>query len=75
MPLSLYWRELTAKGTIAGMITGTLVVSIWDNISGGPGGISDPYEIFPDSLLSLLVAILVSQASHRPNAEIQEETD
>ena len=73
--LSLYWRKLTAKGAIAGMITGALVVGIWGNISGGPGGIFDLYEILPGFLLSLLAAILVSQASYRPNAEIQEEMD
>ncbi|MCI6556633.1 MAG: sodium/proline symporter PutP [Schaalia hyovaginalis] len=70
--LALYWRRLTAKGAIAGMITGAVVVGIWGNVSGG---IFDLYEIVPGFLLNLLVTIAISSATHSPHAEIEAEMD
>ena len=73
--LSLWWRKLTAAGAIAGMITGAAVVGIWGNVSGGPGGLFDFYEIIPGFLANLLVAVVVSLAVYKPNAEIEGEFD
>jgi sodium/proline symporter len=68
--LSLYWRKLTSQGTLWAMITGAVVVIIWGNIDA----LSDAlYEIVPGFLLSLLVAVLVSNATYRPNEEIERE--
>ncbi len=73
--LALYWRKLTAQGAVAGMIVGAVVVGVWGNISGGPGGIFDLYEIIPGFLLNLAVAFGVSTATYSPNAEIDKEFD
>jgi len=74
MLLSLYWKRLSAVGAFAGMITGAVVVMIWGNISGGPGGIFDLYEIVPGFLGNLAVAWGVSCTS-QPSQEISEEFD
>ncbi len=73
--LSLYWRKLTAQGAVAGMLVGAVVVGVWGNVSGGPGGILDLYEILPGFLLNLAVAVGVSKATYSPNAEIDKEFD
>ena len=72
--LSLYWKRLSAMGAFAGMITGAVVVMIWGNVSGGPGGIFDLYEIVPGFLGNLAVAVAVSRMS-QPSKEISQEFD
>ncbi|MHC6177661.1 sodium/proline symporter PutP [Glutamicibacter sp. X7] len=68
--LSLYWRKLTAVGAFAGMITGAVVVFVWGNIAALSGAM---YEIVPGFALNLLVTWLVSKATWRENATIDEE--
>ena len=72
--LSLYWRRLTAVGAVAGMVTGAALVMVWGNISGGPGGVFDLYEILPGFLGNLVVAWTVSRAG-TPAPEVDEEFD
>ena len=61
-------------GAVAGMITGAVIVMIWGNVSGGPGGVFDLYEIVPGFLGNLVVAWAVSRTSP-PSEEISEEFD
>ncbi|MDO5673030.1 MAG: sodium/proline symporter PutP [Actinomycetaceae bacterium] len=68
--LSLYWKKLTAKGALAGMIVGALTVGIW-----GTFKLFGLYEIVPGFLLNLAVAYGVSRATYQPNAEIEAEFD
>lgn len=70
--LSLYWRKLTSTGALAGMLTGAATVFIWGNIDVLS---SNMYEIVPGFLLNLLVTFLVSRATYKPNAQIDEEFD
>lgn len=62
--LSLYWRKLTAAGATAGMIAGAVVVFVWGNIPALSGAM---YEIVPGFLVNLLVAVVVSRATKRPD--------
>lgn len=68
--LSLYWRKLSSTGALAGMLTGAATVFIWGNIDALS---SNMYEIVPGFLLNLLVTFLVSRATYKPNAQIEEE--
>lgn len=70
--LCLYWRRLTPTGALAGMITGAVLVGLWGNIDGGPGGIFDLYEILPGFLGNLVVAWGVSRLGE-PDAAVEEE--
>ncbi|WP_435735908.1 sodium/proline symporter PutP [Cellulosimicrobium sp. PMB13] len=70
--LSLYWRKLTPAGALAGLVTGAVVVLVWGNVDA----LSDTmYEIVPGFLLNLLVAVLVSRATARPDAAVDAEFD
>ena len=73
--LALFWRKLSPMGALAGMVTGALVVAIWGNVSGGPGGILDLYEILPGFLANLMIAWLVSLATYTEDADVQQEFD
>ena len=58
--LSLYWKNSNYLGALAGILTGGLTVIIWKQMSGGPGGIFDLYEIVPGVLFSFIAFWSVS---------------
>ncbi|GAA3325052.1 MULTISPECIES: sodium/proline symporter PutP [Paeniglutamicibacter] len=68
--LSLYWRKLTSTGALAGMLTGAVTVFVWGNIDVLSSAM---YEIVPGFVLNLVVAVLVSRATYKHNATIEEE--
>jgi sodium/proline symporter len=63
--LSLYWPGLRARGVLAGLVTGTVVVVVWYNIPFLNGLI---YEMIPGFLLSLLVTVCFSLGKDRNRA-------
>lgn len=69
--LALFWKGLTARGAMAGMITGAVVVIVWGNVSGG---IFELYEMVPAFFAALLVTWIVSRATAYP-PEVQSEID
>lgn len=70
--LSLYWRKVTGPGVLSGMIIGAVTVVIWGSIDA----LSDTlYEIVPGFLLSLIVTVIVSLLTYKPNKEIEAEFD
>ncbi|MDY2847212.1 MAG: sodium/proline symporter PutP [Oscillospiraceae bacterium] len=67
--LSLYWKRLTLKGTVAGIITGAGTVILWDNILH-LGGVM--YSIVPGFILSIIVTVIVSLIDKEPSDEVKE---
>lgn len=65
--LSLYWRKLTVPGALAGMISGAVTVFVWSALD------TPLYELLPAFVVHLVVAIAVSLATYKPNAEIDTE--
>ncbi|MEC5424339.1 sodium/proline symporter PutP [Virgibacillus sp. C22-A2] len=56
--LSLFWRNTTRNGAVAGIIVGAVTVIVWGNYLSG--GIFDMYELLPGFILNLIVTIVVS---------------
>lgn len=69
--LSLFWRKLTTWGALAGMVVGAATVIIWDSLDWEFA--VNLYEIVPGFLLCLIAAVVVSLATFKPNAQIEEE--
>ncbi|MGO1060391.1 sodium/proline symporter PutP [Planococcus sp. FY231025] len=69
--LSLFWRKLTTWGALAGMVVGAATVIIWDSLDWEFA--VNLYEIVPGFLLCLITAVVVSLATFKPNAQIEEE--
>lgn len=70
--LSLFWRKLTNYGALAGMVSGAVVAFFW----GRTESLKDMlYEIVPGFLACLVIAVIVSLITYRPNAEIEKEFD
>jgi sodium/proline symporter len=69
--LSLYWRKMTNWGAIWGMVAGAVTVIVWKNVGLG----ATMYEIVPGFIINLIVSVIVSYVTYRPNAEIEKEFD
>ncbi|QIM15287.1 sodium/proline symporter PutP [Leucobacter insecticola] len=65
--LSLYWRKLTNWGAFAAMVSGTATVFIWKALNTGL------YELLPAFVVAVLTAVIVSRATYRHDASIQQE--
>ncbi len=73
--LALFWRRANLKGALAGMITGGLVVIVWNILEAYVGGIFTIYELLPGFLLALVVNVVVSKLTEPPSDEILELFD
>ena len=73
--LALYWRKMTAKGAIAGLVTGFIAVILWHNIPGSVHPIFGLYEIVPGFVICLLFSVLVSLLDKNKDEEMLKEFD
>lgn len=73
--LSLYWKRLTLKGTVAGIIGGAGTVLIWEYILPDTLAITSLYSIVPGIIVSLILTVAVSLADKEPTKEVQEMFD
>ena len=70
--LALFWRGMTNKGAIAGLIAGGVTVVLWHNLKGG---IFNVYEILPGFIACLVFAVAVSLLDRNKNPEMLAEFD
>ena len=75
MLMSLFWKRTTWKGAIAGMVSGAVMVFVWNLLIKPMGGIFGIYELLPAFVVSLLVIVVVSLLDQKPDAEIEKEFD
>ena len=68
--LSLYWKRMTYKGAIAGIISGGVAVIVWKQLHGG---IFEIYEIIPGFLISIAAIIATSLLDAQPADAIVEK--
>ncbi|MCB0731549.1 MAG: sodium/proline symporter PutP, partial [Ignavibacteriae bacterium] len=68
--LSLYWKGISEKGAIAGMIIGGMPIIIWKNLSGG---IFDLYEIIPGFLFATLAILLFREKNNKKMSQIEND--
>jgi len=65
--LSLFWKRMTYRGAIGGILAGGLTVIIWKPIQGG---IFDLYEILPGFIISVFTIVIVSLFDQKPSEEV-----
>ena len=71
--LALFWKGATAKGAIAGLITGGVTVVAWHNIPASVNPIFGVYEILPAFILCLVVAVVVSLCDKNKDSQMIAE--
>ena len=75
MLLSLFWKRSNRYGALAGMIVGGVMVFVWKNAIAKLGGVFDIYELLPAFICGLLVNVIVSLLTPKPEKEITEVFD
>lgn len=75
MLLSLFWKRSNRYGALAGMIVGGVMVFVWKNDIAKLGGVFDIYELLPAFICGLLVNVIVSLLTPKPEKEITEVFD
>ena len=73
MLFSLFWKRTTRQGAIAGMLTGGIMVFVWNLLIKPLGGIFGIYELLPAFILSSIAIVVVSLMTAEPSEEIQKE--
>ena len=75
MLLSIFWKRSNRYGALAGMIVGGVMVFGWKNAIAKLGGVFDIYELLPAFICGLLVNVIVSLLTPKPEKEITEVFD
>ncbi len=75
MLLSLFWKRINRAGAIAGMVSGGVMVFVWNLLIRPLGGVWDIYELLPAFLISCLCIVVVSLLTAPPSQEMQKEFD
>lgn len=70
MLLSLFWKRSNRYGAFAGMIVGGVMVFVWKYAIAKLGGAFSIYELLPAFVCGLLVNVIVSLVTPKPDKEI-----
>lgn len=62
--LALYWKGASKTGVIAGMLSGSISVIIWNQISALKSMV---YELIPGFLIAIIVTVVVSKYTAKPD--------
>ena len=73
MIFSLFWKRTTRAGAIAGMISGGVMVFVWNLLISELGGVFAIYELLPAFIFSSIVIVIVSLLTKKPSEEIEKE--
>lgn len=70
MIMSLYWKRSNKYGTMAGMISGGLMVFIWKYLVRPIGGVWNLYELAPAFLVAIIMIVVVSLVTEKPDEDM-----
>lgn len=70
MILSLFWKRMTMNGALAGMISGAVIVMLWNKFLAASTGI---YELVPAFFISLALIVIVSLIDKAPSQKVLDE--
>ena len=73
--LALYWKGMTSKGAVAGLVTGFISVVLWHNLPSSVHPIFGLYEIVPGFVICSIFSVLVSFLDKNKDAEMLKEFD
>lgn len=73
--LALYWKKMTNKGAITGLVGGGIVVVAWHQIPASVAPIFGLYEIVPGFVVCLVLAVVVSLLDKNKNPEMLAQFD
>ena len=72
---SLFWKRTTRQGILAGLVAGGAMVFIWKFGIAKLGGAFAIYELLPAFVVAAIAIAVVSLATPKPSAEIEQIFD
>ena len=69
---SLYWKRVTLKGTVAGIVAGGSTVIIWTYLLKWDGHL---FSLVPGFAISCILTVIISLRDEKPSAEVEELFD
>lgn len=73
--LSLFWKRSNKYGAIAGMLAGGIMVFVWKYVIAGLAPVLNIYELLPAFVIGLIVNVIVSLVTPKPDNEVVETFD
>lgn len=73
--LSLFWKRSNKYGAIAGMLAGGIMVFVWKYVIAGLAPVLNIYELLPAFVIGLVVNVIVSLVTPKPDNEVVETFD
>lgn len=75
--MALFWKRTNKWGALAGMISGGAMIFIWKFVirTVYAGTALDIYELLPSFIVALIVIVVVSLITKKPDTEITETFD
>ncbi len=73
--MALFWKRSNKYGALAGMVSGGIMVFVWEYIISPMGGVFGIYELLPAFLVGLAFHVVVSLLTEEPSQEIRDEFD
>ena len=73
MLLALFWKRSNKYGAVAGMIAGGIMVFLWKFVISQTTEVLNVYELLPAFITGLVVNIVVSLCTPKPEKEIIDE--
>ena len=73
MLFSLFWKRTTKAGAVAGMLSGGIMVFVWNFLIKPLGGIFAIYELLPAFIISSIFIVAVSLLTAEPDKTVKEE--
>lgn len=67
---SLFWKRMTKRGAITGIVLGSITAMIWFRVDGG---IFDVYELLPGFIFSTIGVVLGSLLDKKPISGVVED--
>ena len=76
MLFSLFWKRTTKWGVFAGMLSGGIMVFVWEYLIGPQSEyLAKIYELFPAFVTACIFIVVVSLITPAPSQEIQDTFD
>ena len=72
---ALFWRRSNLYGSLAGMVSGGVMVFAWKYLVRPIGGVWNIYELLPAFVVACIFIVVVSLVTKAPSKEITDDFD
>lgn len=70
---ALFWKNANKYGAIAGMLSGGIMIFVWKYVIAKLGGVFAIYELLPAFIVAILMIVVVSKLTGKPEQEVLEK--